>query len=167
MAMPLAPFRNEIVELNVREFEAEPGLMHRGFNAVSAVDALAAHIYYEIKNQGRDPFEEIGGKSVRGNDDSAFRQELAAKNGAFELLRDIAKANKHAFLDRYEPKINGSDDTKIKVLGYGAGGFGRGAFGNNQQVTVTDVNDNEYSLLSLVLDAVSFLDEVARGRGLF
>lgn len=167
MAMPIENFRNDIVEPNIRDFEAAPNSMFRGFNAVSSVDAFAAHIFYALKDQGLDPFEKLGRKTVKGSDDSAFRQELALRSNAFELLRDLAKANKHAFLDRHNPRVNGSDDTRVKLLGYGDGTYGSGAFSKAERLTVTDVKEVEYSLPCLVTEAMSFLDDFARSHQLY
>lgn len=168
MALPLEHFRKEIVAPNVEDFEANQGAMHRGFNAVSAVDAYAAHIYREMMGLGRDPFGECGERPPRqDHNDTHFRGLLAAKSEQFRIIRDVAKANKHAFLtdERSAPIANGSGDTVSVEVGYGRGAYGAGSYGARAQLVVNLRDGSKRELLPVLEAALSYLDGVAARFG--
>lgn len=165
MAKPLDKFHREILQPTLSDFKKEPAMLHRGFNAVAAVDAYSAHIFQELISKKKNPFSEIGSSVSKGND-STFRNELAKQDQSFQLLRDLAKANKHARLDRHDPKVNGSDDTQQKSLGWGEGGFGEGRYGGSPQLYVTDQDGKEHNLESLLDASLSFLNGIATKHNL-
>lgn len=169
MAMPLGHFRSEIVEANMKEFRDREGEMHKGFNAVSAVDAYAAHIHSELLGLGKDPFLELNRGAADGRDDTHFRGCLADENDHFRVVRDVAKANKHAFLTRGNPQklaANGSGDTESVSIGYGEGEYGVGDYGGAPQLVVNCLNGGRKNLLHEVDAALGYLDTVAQSLGL-
>ncbi|WP_152986874.1 hypothetical protein [Pseudovibrio sp. POLY-S9] len=165
MAKPLDKFYGEILNPTLTDFKSEPEMLHRGFNAVAVVDSYSAHIFQELLTKKKDPFVEIGAPPQRG-DDSKFRNELAKQDPNFRLLRDIAKANKHARLYQHSPKVNGSDDTQQKSLGWGEGGFGEGRYGGTPQLYVTDLDGKEHNLESLLDASLAFLNGIATKHNL-
>lgn len=161
MAMPLEVFRAKILQPNLDDLAKNYSDLSKGYNASSAVDAYTAHILYEAKSKGIDPFSELGMKEVKGTGDAAFKAGLAKLCPEFSLVRDIAKANKHALLTAHNPDVNGSGDTGVQVIEYGDGKFGEGRYGGVEQLVVTDQNDTNHLLETLIREAVSFLDGVA------
>ena len=105
-------FGAEVVRPNVAEFNVHFGSLRAAYNAVAAVDALAAHIYWWCKTDS--PAE------VKGDeDDGSYRKRLAgcdkAKgDGNFSLLRDIAKAQRHARLIYGSPLIKSAEQVTAR-----------------------------------------------------
>ncbi len=162
MAMPLGHFREEIVQPLVDEFENEDAALHRGFAAVSVVDALAAHIHREVVGQGQDPFKIFNQPIESRRDDTGFRAELAKLNPNFKILRDVAKANKHAFLTQgNNVEVNGSGDTAVVRMVYGEGAYGVGKYGGLPFLQVTTQSAEDHRLLDVVLASLKFLDEIS------
>jgi hypothetical protein len=126
-------FLQTVVRPNVEEFNADYGNVRRAYNAVAAVDALAAHIYVWCKTNAPS---EIAGLA----DDTHYRGRLAGCSSDFRLLRDIAKAQKHVHLDRGQPEVTTSAQVTTRAFGYGEGGYGGGRFGGPPQVVVTSDN---------------------------
>jgi hypothetical protein len=84
----------------VDDFLANSDDARRAFNAVTAVDSLAAHIYWWC--EGNSP------AAVAGiADDIGYRQKLAIREPDFRLLRDMAKASKHVKLHKFDPLVSG------------------------------------------------------------
>ncbi|MBY6056780.1 hypothetical protein [Leisingera daeponensis] len=151
------------------EFRDEEGALHKGFNAVSAVDAYAAHIHSELVSLGKDPFEMLNQGVAGDRNDTHFRGVLAAANGNFRVIRDVAKANKHAFLTKGNPKklaSNGSGDTVSVSIGWGQGGYGVGGYGGASQLIVNCLDGSQKKLLRELDAALAYLDDVARELGL-
>ena len=96
--MPLSPreFVETIVRANLEKFDAHNGDLRHAFNAVAAIDALAAHLFHWCCENRRD---EVAGI----DNDSQYRKLLAGRNEDFRILRDAAKAFKHAKLDQGNP----------------------------------------------------------------
>ena len=169
MAMPLGHFREDIVVPCMNDFRKEQDALHKGFSAVSAVDAYAAHIFSQLVSMQRDPFAELGDGPSNNRDDTHFRGLLAKLSDSFELVRDVAKANKHAFLVRgnvAKLKANGSNDTVRVQLAYGEGGFGDGQFGGASYLVVKCQDGTQRKLLSELEKALKFLDAVCNRLGL-
>lgn len=74
-------FLNTIVRLNVADFHREYGNLRHAYNAVAAVDALAAHIYVWCRTNATAHVNGIV-------DDTAYRATLAGQNQIFSLLHD-------------------------------------------------------------------------------
>jgi len=166
MAMPLGHFRQDIVEPNIEEFRNDAGSIQKGFNAVSAVDSFAAHILTERMSAGGDPFDELGAGRMGGRNDNHFRGVLAGLNDTFGFVRDVAKANKHAFLTQGNPRVNGSGDTTFVEVKYGDGGYGMGLYDGGPQLIVHTLDNDQHRLIDLVEEALKFLDETAASLGM-
>lgn len=166
MALSANDFRQLVVQPNLDEYDAGYDKIHRAFNAVAAVDAYAAHIYYSALDASIDPFAVLGLTSPSGKNDSSFRQTLAKQHAEFQILRDLAKANKHAKLTRHSPSVQDSGQVTSAAKGYGAGRYGEGRFGGVNQVFVTDETGLEHYVETLVLKSVEMLDETAKSLGL-
>ena len=78
-------FLEQIVRPNVVQYHADDANMRHAFNAVAAVDALAAHIYVWCLTNAP---AEVAGLS----DDTHYRKKLADRHNDFLLLHDISKA---------------------------------------------------------------------------
>jgi hypothetical protein len=97
-ANALTEFVQTVVRPNIVEFHENYADTRRAYNAISALDALAAHVYTWAKMKEPSAVTEIA-------DDSLFRGELAKRDRNFALLRDIAKAQKHVRLTNGKPLI--------------------------------------------------------------
>ena len=116
-------YLKDVVEPNLAALAADYGSIRHNLNAVHAVDALAAHIYYA--SNGAAP----------GTDDTVYRAELAKHFPEFALLRDIAKAIKHVRLIQGSPQTSRGDHIEVRSLGWdeaasGDGQLGRAATGS-------------------------------------
>jgi hypothetical protein len=127
-------FLQTVVIPNIEDFRNNFSSLRHAHNAISALDALAAHLHYWIINNSPNA-------SRSSNDDSYYRNELSKRNKSFRFLRDIAKAQKHIQLARYDPLIKRADQITLRNIGWGESGFGQGRFGGVEQVIVTDNND--------------------------
>jgi hypothetical protein len=161
MALSAKDFRNIILRPILDEYDQGYDLLHRAYSAVAAVDAYAAHIFFEARGTSIDPFEELGLDQSGGNDDLAFRQAIAKQNPDFRVLRDLAKANKHALLTRHKPTIVDSGRTSAKWKGWGEGKFSEGRNGGVMQIFVTDEDGCEHYVETLVKNSMKELDEMA------
>jgi len=102
-------FIKEVVHPNLEAFKAEPGSMRHAYNAVSCVDTLAAEVYSWAKVHSPIDVADYA-------DDSEYRSALAQKNSDFELLRDLAKAQKHVELKRGSPTVRRSSSSRPEVV---------------------------------------------------
>ena len=139
--------------------------MHRAFNAVAAVDAYAAHIFYEAIELGVDVAARLCIDPIPSKDDSAFRQALADSSDEFSVIRDLAKANKHARLTRHRPRVSNSGQTSAKSKGWGEAKWGEARWGSPPQIFVEMDDGKEYYVETLVRKSVEMLDRVAEDLG--
>ena len=152
-------FYRSVVVPNVEFLEANFGDMRASFNAVHAVDALSAHVY-QIANE----MNLLGASPSR--DDSAFRQTLSEKNEYFQLLRDVAKAQKHIVLTNYKPLVKDSRETIPHELRWDEGRWDESRWDSPQQVCVK-TNTGEYRPVdAIVREALSFLLFHAKAMGI-
>lgn len=151
-------FLDQIVCPNMAAFDAPRDHLRHAFNAVTAVDALAAHIYnWASANKP---------EAVEGAlDDSAYREILANRDGQFRLLRDMAKAQKHVRLTRGNPQVLGADQFQARALGWGDGAWGEMRWGGGPQAVV-DVGGEEHVVEAIAKRALAFLDAVMAGLGI-
>lgn len=167
MALAASTFRKLILEPNIAEYMSDFQSFHRAFNTIAAVDAYAAHIFTEALELRIDMPSKLSLHPYETRDDSAFRQALADKFTDFRVLRDLAKANKHAKLSRHSPLVSGSDQVTTKAKGWDEGTWDEGRWGGVPQVFVeTDAGD-EFYVETLVKRSVDLLDGIARELGLF
>jgi hypothetical protein len=131
-------FLETVVRPNIGEFDANFGSERHAYNAVAAVDSLAAHIYVWCKSNA--PWE-----IAANRDDTDYRATLAARFPDFGLLRDIAKAQKHAHLFRGNPEVTTAAQVATRSLGWGEARWDEGRWGGPPQVVVTtDDGDLRY-----------------------
>ena len=143
-------FLEAVVRLDVAEFSDEYGSIRRAYHAVTAVDALAAHIFVWCRTNA--PSE------VTGLHDNHYRGKLSQRSSEFRLLRDIAKAQKHVHLERGKPGVTKAAQVVARTFGWGEGGFGQGRFGGPPQVVVTmDSGDLRY-VEQIVIAALGLLE---------
>lgn len=149
-------FNEQIVKPTLAEFDAEFSSLRRAFLAVAVVDALAAQIYAQAVEHDINPFDLLGwhkdGKPKQLSD-SAFRHRIAEDCTGFKVIRDVAKANKHALLTTGQPLVKRSDQTVSKSKGYGLGRFGKGRCGGVDQVMVQLLSGEEIYLEHQILEA--------------
>lgn len=165
MAMPLAHFVNDVVKPTIDEFNAHPDQAHKGFSVVCVLDAFAAHIFAALEDLGECPFERLGVERPKRNaDDTAFRYALSKRCSEFAVLRDVAKANKHAKLVKGNPVVNGSGDTAARSVGFGEGKFSAGRFDGTHLVVETLEGETFY-LDELARTCLAFLEATGRDLG--
>ncbi len=150
-----------VVRPNLADLERDEGDLRHALNAVHAVDALAARI-----------FVAVGGRESTGaKDDTHYRKMLANQHADFALLHDLAKAVKHAVLDRGSPIVGSASQVEAKPIGSQAGvtmagdGYGVGEFGGPTMVLV-HVNGVPVSVGYVIVEALSFLEGEMARRGL-
>lgn len=144
-------FLKVMVQPNVADFKTRFDDLRLAFNAVAAVDALAAQLY--VWCQANAPSETAGVP-----DDSHYRGRLAQANDDFALLRDIAKANKHVHLTKGTPQVSRAGQVSQKQLGWGVARWGEGRWGSPPQVVV-DTNGGETRVVETIVDAaLAFLE---------
>lgn len=144
-------FLQDIVRPNVSEFHDNFGSLRYAHNAVSAVDALAAHLYvWAIANNPA--------AVSHTNDDSHYRTSLASRDQSFALLRDIAKAQKHVHLTKHNPKVCRADQIASRPIGWGEGGFGEGRFGGVEQVVVDTAPGEFFYVEQIIESSLAFLE---------
>lgn len=95
-------FLDQVVTPNVSDFQNDFGNVRLAFNAVAAIDALAANLFNWIKSNAT-------GKERGATNDSAYRAALSKIDVDFPLVRDLAKANKHFLLTDGKPKVSSAD----------------------------------------------------------
>jgi hypothetical protein len=145
-------FLDVVARPNVEEFVASYSDLRLAFNAIAALDALAAHLYQHLKNIGHSDVVDV-------KDDSAYRASLAEHFIDFGLLRDVAKAQKHVQLDRHNPKVSRASSIQTEQLGYGEGPYGEGRFGSPPQVVVR-TNSGEIRMVeTLVRNCLEYFEQ--------
>jgi hypothetical protein len=144
-------FLSEVVRPNVSTFHDDFASFRHAFNAVAAVDALAAHLFMWCKANA--PAEVAG-----SGDDTVYRGTLASRCPAFRLLRDISKAQKHVHLTRGSPQVTRENQVNVRPIGAGKGGIGCGRAGGPPQVVV-DINGGVFDYVEDVVDeALAFIE---------
>ena len=139
-------FLDQVVRPNVADFHANYGSLRHGYNAVAVVDALAAHIFWYIRN------------APAQGDDTAYRATLASRNHDFRLLRDIAKAQKHVRLTKGVPQVVRAEQVSARSISYGEGQYGAGRYDGPPQLVV-DINPGDFRYVESVVDAaLTFLE---------
>lgn len=148
-------FNDDIVKPTLTEFDAEYSNLRRAFLAVAVVDALAAQIYAQAKEHNINPFELLDEQTQvkpEEKDDSYFREKITNKCSGFKIIRDVAKANKHAILTRGEPQVKKSSQIISKSIGYGEGSYGAGRYSSVVQI-MAQLNDGKVVFLESELKA--------------
>lgn len=147
---------DQIVAPNLAELATDYGNLRLALNAVHAVDALAAHIFYGAGGKGK----------VGVADDLAYRESLARQDTEFGLLRDVAKAAKHVVLERGTPQVSTADQISSRGLGWGEARWDEGRWdGPQQAVVLTDAGEHRV-LETVVARALAFLEKEMGAYGL-
>ena len=94
-------FLEKVVLPNIADFKQDVSSERNAYNAISSLDALAAHLDYWARASGDN-------EALAATDDSHYRANLAKRNIASHLLRDVAKAQKHVRLERQDPIVTNS-----------------------------------------------------------
>ena len=169
-------FYDEIVEPTLNEFDAHFGSKRHAFVAAAVVDALVAHIYFEAVQSNIDPFEFLGGIYVdmtgsrhkqvdicdpnvnltaiefstkvekNKRNDSYFRERIAQGCDAFRIIRDLAKANKHAVLTKHSPLVKNADDMYSRPASAELGPYGPRRANGAERVMIRIQNKIQNSL---------------------
>lgn len=141
-------FFEYVVVPNIRDLKKDPLELRLAYNCVMSIDSFASHIYEFLEGQ----------PSVRKmKDDSEFKQVLAKTCFPFEIIRDVAKAQKHVKLTRGSPQTSEAKQMKHGKMSYGEGTFGTGTYGGIQ--ILVETNDRKRRpLLSLIDGATEFLN---------
>ena len=132
-----------VVKPNVEELEADCSDLRKAYNAVAAVDSLAAHIFVELRDL---MCSEVAGCK----DDTQYREALSSSIKDFGLIRDLAKAQKHVRLSRGKPEVTEARQMSRRSLGWGEARWGEGRWGSPPQAVVV-TNDCQYRVLEVVL----------------
>jgi hypothetical protein len=152
-------FVAQVVRPNVREFHANVGSLRHAYNAVFAVDALAAHLHWWLKSND-------SGSTTPSQTDDSYRTELGKANDAYALLHNIANAQKHVRLTRRNPRVDTAEQITSRRIGYGEGGYGDGRYGGVGQVVVDVGGDGLLYVETIVNSALAFLEaELAKVSG--
>lgn len=152
-------FLDRVVRPNVAEFNDHYGDERRAYNAVAAVDALAAHFYVWCRQIGHPRVANIP-------NDSDFRASLARLDPSFQLLRDAAKAQKHVKLTQGNPTVSRADQIEARSLGWGEMKWGEGRWGGPPQVVIGIGSDNYEYVETIVQRSLEFLMGEMRAAGL-
>jgi hypothetical protein len=136
-------FFRVIVDANLQEFYADEGDLRLGVNAILTLDALVGVLHQEIcRKSGVGPNDK----------DEKFRDDLAAKSDAYQIVRDAAAAVKHGILTR--PKQQPRMVLEVRDLadfGVGAGTMGKGEDWSGKPVVYVVLQDGRAVRLSQVL----------------
>jgi hypothetical protein len=153
-------FVAEVVCPNVAEFNVHFGSLRAAYNAVAAVDALAAHIYVWCTVNSPAEVKEV-------KDDTDYRERLAKRDsgGNFRLLRDIAKAQKHVRLTQGNPLIKLAEKVTARPMGAGQLRVG-GRVGDRPQVVVDVECVGHFYVSNVVNGAMDFLEKEMRRLGI-
>ncbi len=145
-----------VVQPNLADLERNEGDIRHALNAVHAADALAARI-----------FVAAGGEACTGaKDDTHYRKMLADQGGDFALLHDLAKAVKHAVLDRGSPIVGSASQVEVKAIGMGQAIWGEFGFGMPPQAVVILEDGTHRVIASVCRNALTFLEEEMARRWL-
>lgn len=150
-------YLEQIVRPNVADLTARPGDMRHAFNAIAAVDALAAHIYVWDKQHGSG--------SILGADDTQYRQTLSARDRDFELVFETAKASKHVRLTRGSPSVAAADQVASRVANWGDFRWGELRW-DTLMVYISPNGEASWTALDVVTRALAFLEREMASLGI-
>jgi hypothetical protein len=151
-------FLSTIVEPNITELSTNGGDVRRAYNAVFAVDALAAHLYSWAKSHAPTHVHAY-------SDDTRFREALAQRNTEFQLVRDLAKALKHVELLRGNPQVKGASQMGAETLGFDVGRFDEARYDAPAQIVVTTDLGEKRVVEAVLQNSLKFLNAEMRGSG--
>lgn len=125
------------VDQNIAEQAANPADIRLAFNAVAAVDALAAHMYVWLLTNTPSVVAGIA-------DDTVYRHALGKLSIDFDLIRDTAKAQKHVHLTRGTPGVSSANQMAPAATGWNQAGWGDSSWGGAPQAAVQEQGQIPY-----------------------
>jgi hypothetical protein len=140
-----------VVQPNMNAMLGDLDDIRLAFNAIAAVDALAAQIYWwAVHNHP---------SLVAGLvDDTEYRQQLAGQNNDFRLLFETAKAIKHGRLTRGKPpSVRAVDQIVAKSPGWGEQRWDYSRW-DISQVRIEPIGEAGWSVEGVLLGALSVLE---------
>lgn len=155
-------FNEEIIKPTLAEFDDNFSCVRRAFLAVAVVDALAAQIYAQAIENDINPFDFLGWHEdgpPKKPSDSAFRQRIAENYSGFLIIRDVAKANKHALLTLGQPLVDRSDQIRSIPKGATLGRYGDARPEGVDQVIVQCADGENIYLEHAILEAHEILND--------
>lgn len=157
MAITPQDFIEQIIRPNLAELDTRFGDKRLAFNTVNAIDALPAYIYVWCQMH-------MPSAVASFSDDSAYRDYLAKRDRDFAVIRDLAKAQKHAKLTRGTPQyVTSAGAVDIVSLGFDEGKWDELRWDSPPQVIVRTNDANISVVEALARRALTFLEnEMAR-----
>lgn len=144
-------FLTEIVVPNMDLLRSDSQSALFAFNAIAAVDALSARIFYWCCNTHPAEMKQF-------RDDTNYRQSLSERSQEFKILRDTAKAQKHARLVQGNPTLKHAGQVRDDRLATAMSG-GSWSLGISVPTTIYVKLDTgqEYDLITLLEASIDLL----------
>ena len=141
-----------VVRPNMSEMLAHLDDLRLAFNAIAAVDALAAHIYWWAAHHRPDAVVGI-------TDDTQYRKALAERSNDFRLLFEVAKATKHVRLTwGTPPTVRAADQVVSKQSGWDNWRWDDFRW-DISQVRIEPIGETPWTAEGVLVRAVAFLEE--------
>jgi hypothetical protein len=143
---------DQIVRPNMKEMMADLDDLRLAFNAIAAVDALAAHIYWWAAHH-------CPGAVAGLEDDTEYRRALVPRSHAFELVFETAKAAKHVRLTWGKlGKVRAVDQVVAKAAGWDAMAWDDFRW-DTTQVRIEPIGgETPYTVEGVLTRALAFLE---------
>lgn len=155
-------FDEEIVKPTLAEFGENFSCLRRAYLAVAVVDALAAHIYAQALDHDIDPINSFWVHSENSKEktsDAAFKKRIAENCPGFRVVRDVAKANKHAILTMGKPLVDRSNQISSTPKAAAFGPLGEARPHGSDQIIVKTTRGEEIYLEHQILEAHETLND--------
>jgi hypothetical protein len=147
-----------VVRPNMQAMRDDVADIRHAFNAIAAVDSLAAHIYWwAVHNKP--------GYVAEPDDDTGFRKRLVERDKDFRLVFDIAKASKHVRLMRGDPSVRAADQLVAKHPGWGEWRWDDFRW-DIEQVRIEPIGATAWSAEGVLDRALAFLEKVMVEAGI-
>jgi hypothetical protein len=142
-----------VVRPNMREMLNDLDDLRFAFNAIAAVDALAAHIYWWAVHHRPDAVAGI-------NDDTEYRAKaLVKRSHDFQIVFETAKAIRHGRLTRgTPPKVRAADQLVAKAAGWDNMRWDDFRW-DTTQVRIEPIGEAAWSAEGVLTRALAFLEE--------
>ncbi|HZQ01374.1 MAG TPA: hypothetical protein VFB13_17650 [Reyranella sp.] len=130
--------------------KADLGDIRLAFNAIAAVDGLAAQIYWWAFHNSS---QHVAGMV----DDTDYRGRLAKQDNDFRLLFETAKAVKHGRLTRGSPSVRAADQVVASITGWDNFRWDDARWDINQ-VRIEPIGETPWTLEGVLDRALAFLE---------
>ena len=137
----------------------EPANRRHAYNLIASIDSLSAHIFDWCLHHNAAYVSKF-------RNDIEYRQHLSKLNHEFELVRDLAKAQKHVKLDRGTPRVTSAKQVESRALGWDEASWDEALWDGPPQVVVTTDDGSVHVITSVSAAAVKFLEEEMRSLGI-